>query len=49
MPGRWFWRDGRLMNERYQEREFLYLHFMNWKSDRWLHGNVANIPNWAAR
>jgi hypothetical protein len=35
-PQRWFWRRGRLTNERDGEREFLYLHFMRWKSDRWM-------------
>ncbi len=35
-PQRWFWRDGRLTNERDGERGFLYLHFMRWQSDRWI-------------
>lgn len=35
-PESWFWKDGRLSNDRHPQREFLYLHFMNWKSDRWL-------------
>ncbi len=35
-PQRWFWRRGRLTNERDGEREFLYLHFMRWKSARWI-------------
>ena len=43
-PEVWFWRGGRLTNERDGEREFPYLHFMNWKSSTWLastHGNTA--------
>lgn len=32
---RWYWKDGLLTNEFYGAREFLYLHFMHWKSDRW--------------
>ena len=35
-PESWFWKDGRLSNDRHPEREYLYLHFMNWKGDRWL-------------
>jgi hypothetical protein len=35
-PRKWFWRNGRLTNERDGEREFLYLHFMRWKSERWM-------------
>ncbi len=32
---RWFWRRGKLTNERDADREFLYLHFMRWKSDQY--------------
>jgi hypothetical protein len=35
-PQRWFWKRGRLTNERDGEREFLYLHFMRWQSARWI-------------
>ena len=35
-PQRWFWRRGRLTNERDGAREFLYLHFMRWQSARWI-------------
>lgn len=35
-PPQWFWRRGRLTNERDGEREFLYLHFMRWQSGRWM-------------
>jgi hypothetical protein len=35
-PQRWFWRHGRLTNERDGAREFLYLHFMRWQSARWI-------------
>jgi hypothetical protein len=34
-PQRWFWRNGRLTNDRDGDREFLYLHFMRWQSARW--------------
>jgi hypothetical protein len=35
-PEEWYWRDGRLTNNLDGEREFMYLHFMNWKSSTWL-------------
>jgi hypothetical protein len=35
-PQEWQWQQGRLTNTRDGEREFLYLHFMNWKSSRYL-------------
>ena len=31
-PQRWFWKRGQLTNENDGERQFLYLHFMRWKS-----------------
>lgn len=34
-PERWFWQQGRLTNDRDGAREFLYLHFMRWQSNRW--------------
>lgn len=34
-PRRWFWRDGKLTAEGAGAREFLYLHFSHWQSDRW--------------
>lgn len=38
-PEEWIWRDGQLFNSADGEREFMYLHFMNWKGDRWLEGS----------
>lgn len=35
-PERWYWRRGRLTNDRDGEREFMYLHFMRWQSRRWM-------------
>jgi len=32
---RWFWERGRLTNENYPHHAFMYLHFMNWHSNRW--------------
>lgn len=31
-PTRWFWRNGKLTAEGYEDREFIYIHFMNWKA-----------------
>jgi len=39
-PTRWFWRKGHLTNNRDKEREFMYLHFMNFKSDKWLRNEL---------
>jgi hypothetical protein len=38
-PVLWRWKDGSLTNERDGDREFLYLHFMNFKSSRYLPKN----------
>lgn len=35
-PESWQWRSGQLVNDCDGAREFMYLHFMNWKSSRWL-------------
>jgi hypothetical protein len=45
-PRRWFWRRGKLTNERDGEREFLYLHFMRWQSAHWI--NNPPVPGEAA-
>ena len=42
-PQQWFWKDGHLTNDR-DNREFMYLHFMNWKSNRWLPKNLRDTP-----
>ncbi|MBN46578.1 MULTISPECIES: DUF6625 family protein [unclassified Methylophaga] len=42
-PQQWFWKDGHLTNDR-DNREFMYLHFMNWKSNRWLPKNLRDAP-----
>jgi len=31
-PTRWYWRGGKLTAEGYGDREFIYIHFMNWKA-----------------
>lgn len=42
-PQQWFWKNGHLTNDR-DRREFMYLHFMNWKSNRWLPKNLRVAP-----
>jgi hypothetical protein len=34
-PKEWYWRDGHLTNDRDGAREFLYLHFMRWRTLRY--------------
>jgi len=40
-PRRWFWDRGHLTTDRSEDREFLYLHFSNWQSNRWTDQTVA--------
>ena len=47
-PQEWQWRQGRLTNSRDGEREFLYLHFMNWKSSRYLRKYRGEDAPWEA-
>ena len=35
-PQRWFWKHGRLTNDRDGERKYLCLHFMRWKTDKYM-------------
>jgi hypothetical protein len=44
-PQVWYWKDGRLTNEQDGDREFLYLHFMNWKSNRYLFPLEDDTPS----
>lgn len=38
-PERWLWRTGTLVDAQNEQHEYMYLHFMNWKSNRYLHIN----------
>ncbi len=40
-PEEWYWTRGRLTNNRSGTREFLYLHFSHWQSNRWTSEAVA--------
>jgi hypothetical protein len=46
-PDVWTWRDGRLTNARDGEREFIYLHFMNFISARWT--RAGEVAAWRGR
>jgi hypothetical protein len=43
-PSAWTWRDGRLLRDGEPEREYLYLHFMRWQSNRWRGDEAAPWP-----
>ncbi|MCL6272208.1 hypothetical protein M3P05_20000 [Sansalvadorimonas sp. 2012CJ34-2] len=45
-PESWKWLDGKLTNALDGDREFLYLHFMNWKSSTWLHKSRGEKAAW---
>lgn len=34
-PNEWYWKDGRLTNDKDGDKHFLYLHFMHWKGGWW--------------
>ena len=36
-PDEWYYKDGKITNIRDGERNFLYIHFMNFKSSQWRH------------
>jgi hypothetical protein len=35
-PDVWYWKEGNITNDRDGSREFIYLHFMNFRSIRWM-------------
>jgi hypothetical protein len=39
-PQTWLWNQGKLTNTKDGDREYCYLHFMNWKSNRYLPGKL---------
>lgn len=44
-PTEWYWREGRLTSNASGDREFLYVHFTHWNSDRWTDGRGAAWRN----
>ncbi|WBA79637.1 DUF6625 family protein [Endozoicomonas sp. GU-1] len=45
-PTRWYWKEGKLTNSEDGDKEFLYLHFMNFKSSTWLHKSRGEKAFW---
>ncbi|MBP5120108.1 hypothetical protein HUS85_30200, partial [Pseudomonas protegens] len=54
-PTRWYWKDGRLTNDRDGDRSFPYFHFVCWKRNEWSQlpeqdaqslQALANEPSW---
>lgn len=45
-PQEWHWYKGQLNNSNDPDREFMYLHFMNWKSSKWLHKQYGTEAAW---
>lgn len=40
-PRKWYWKDGKLTAEGAGSREFLYVHFTHWQSNRWVNKDKA--------
>ncbi|MCU7968265.1 MAG: hypothetical protein KZQ74_13910, partial [gamma proteobacterium symbiont of Bathyaustriella thionipta] len=47
-PQQWHWEKGKLSNTVNNDTEFMYLHFMNWKSSRWLSKEYGSQAAWEA-
>jgi hypothetical protein len=46
-PEVWYWKQGHLTNESDGDREFLYLHLMNFKAKRWVDEDLyGTAPTW---
>jgi hypothetical protein len=45
-PDTWYWKDGRITNNRDGKREFMYLHFMNFRQARWINPMYKNASYW---
>lgn len=46
-PDVWYWKDGRIYNNMDGDREFIYLHFMNFRNARYMHPRYGNRAYWA--
>lgn len=44
----WYWRNGKVTNDQNGERQFMYLHFMNYVSARWMDPSYGNQAPWSA-
>lgn len=45
-PESWYWKDGRITNDRDRGREFIYLHLMNFVSARFIHPLYETRTPW---
>lgn len=45
-PQVWYWKDGKLTNEKDGNKEYIYLHFMNFVSGRWMNPMYKKAPIW---
>lgn len=45
-PQVWYWKNGEVTNNEDSDRQFIYLHFMNFVSGRWISPQYKNIPIW---
>jgi hypothetical protein len=43
----WFWQDGRVTNDTNDDREFIYLHFMNFKNARHMDAIFGTVAPWS--
>lgn len=43
----WFWQDGRLTNDANHDRQFIYLHFMNFKNARHMDASFGTLAPWS--
>lgn len=47
-PEHWLWADGKMFNDRDENREFLYLHLMNFRARRWVNEELySDSRTWA--
>ena len=45
-PQEWHWKSGHLTNTLDGDHEFMYLHFMNWQSNKWLNKKYGDVSAW---
>jgi len=45
-PEVWFWKDGRVTNNKDKNKEFIYIHFMNYKHPRYLPAKYGSTAFW---
>jgi hypothetical protein len=43
----WFWKNGRITNNTNADREFIYLHFMNFKNARHMDARFGTVAPWS--